>query len=197
MPNIERLRENLLCRGYDVSCFETSQQANQYLVEKLRGKTIGMGGLMTAKDMGLPELLKTVGSRLIWIWEEGDLQEAACAPIYLSSVNGAAESGELINIDGIGNRVSSTCYGHEELYLIFGMNKVEETFEKALWRARNIAAPKNAQRLNKKTPCAVKGDRCYNCNSPDRICKVLNVLWGPPKGFRRVEVIIVNEVLGF
>ena len=115
--------------------------------------------------------------------------------MYLSSANGLAETGEVINIDGIGNRVASTLYGHKKLYFIIGKNKLAPTYDEALWRARNIAAPKNAQRLGKTTPRAVKGDRCYDCKSPDRICRGLVVPWGPSMGVE-TEIVLVDEDLG-
>lgn len=196
MADIAKLQENLRKRGFAVSYFETAQEANAYLVPKLAGKTIGMGGTMTVQEMGLDAALTEAGCQLICHRLQGDPKEAAVAPVYLSSLNGVAETGELVNIDGTGNRVASTIYGHEELYLIIGTNKVEPTLEQAIWRARNIASPRNAQRLGRKTPCAVHADRCYDCNSPERICRALAVLWGPPKSFQRVEVVIVNETLG-
>ena len=106
-----------------------------------------------------------------------------------------AETGEILNIDGTGNRVASTLYGHNKVYFIIGINKIAPDFESALWRARNIAAPKNAQRLNRNTPCAVKGDRCYDCKSPDRICRGLTVLWGPMMGME-TEIVLIDEPLG-
>ncbi len=115
--------------------------------------------------------------------------------MYLSSVNALAETGEIINIDGAGNRVASTLYGHQKVYLVISRNKLAEDYESALWRARNIAAPKNAQRLNRKTPCAVKADRCYDCKSPERICCGLVVLWRPMMG-QDIEIILVDEDLG-
>jgi hypothetical protein len=82
------------------------------------------------------------------------------------------------------------------VYFVIGRNKLASTFDEALWRARNIAAPKNAQKLGRKTPCAVKGDRCYNCKSPDRICRSLVVLWEPSAGME-TEIVLVDEDLGF
>lgn len=196
MADLVKLQENLKARGFAVSRFETSAEANAYLAGKLAGKTVGFGGSMTVKEMGLPDALAQAGAALVGHWFGNTAEEAAAAPVYISSVNGAAETGELINIDGTGNRVASTIYGHEALYLVFGANKVEETFEKALWRARNIAGPKNAQRLGRKTPCAARGDKCYDCRSPERICRALAVLWAPPKGIGQVEAVIINETLG-
>ena len=115
----------------------------------------------------------------------------------LTSVNGLAETGELINIDGTGNRVASTIFGHEEVYFLVGSNKIAPDYDAALWRARNVASPKNAQRLGKKTPCAVRGDKCYDCKSPERICRALAVLWEKPTGIGRAEVVLIDEPLGY
>lgn len=101
-----------------------------------------------------------------------------------------------MNIDGRCNRVASIVYGHEKVYLIAGGNKIEADMERALHRARNIAAPLNAQRLGVQTPCAVKGERCFDCSSPQRICKGLSILWEAPIG-SAVEVVLIREDLGY
>ena len=110
-------------------------------------------------------------NRCLWHWKGDDRMDGMQTEVYLSSVNGLAETGELINIDGAGNRVASTLFGHKRVYFVVGANKIAPDYDAALWRARNIAAPKNAQRLKRKTPCAVKADRCYDCSSPERICR--------------------------
>ena len=139
---------------------------------------------------------------MYWHWETGQRTDAQCrqlanaAQIYLSSVNGLAMSGEIVNIDGRCNRVASIVYGHEKVYLIAGGNKIEADMERALHRARNIAAPRNAQRLGVQTPCAVKGERCFDCSSPQRICKGLSILWEAPIG-SAVEVVLIREDLGY
>ena len=76
-----------------------------------------------------------------------------------------------------------------------GRNKLAPDFHQALWRARNVAAPKRAQQMHKKTPCAIRGDRCYDCRSPERICRGLVVLWGPTLGMP-TEVVLIDEDLG-
>ncbi len=101
-----------------------------------------------------------------------------------------------MNIDGRCNRVASIVYGHEKVYLIAGENKIAANAERALHRARNIAAPRNAQRLGVQTPCAVKGERCFDCSSPQRICKGLSILWEAPIG-SAVEVVLIRETLGY
>lgn len=122
--------------------------------------------------------------------------EANVATIYISSVNGIAESGEIINIDGNGNRVSSLFYGHKKVYLVVGENKIAEDYDSALFRARNIAAPLNAKRIGAKTPCALNADKCYDCKSPERICRGLSVLWGKPMT-GEFEIILIHENLGY
>ena len=121
---------------------------------------------------------------------------AAQAEIYISSVNGISEQGEIVNIDNTGNRVAAISYGPSKVYLVVGANKVAIDYESALFRARNIAAPLNAKRLNRKTPCAAHADKCYDCNSPERICRNLSVLWNKPTG-AEYEVILISEELGY
>lgn len=200
--NFEVLKQNLEERGYQVSCFSTAKEATDYLDAQLEQKTIGIGGSITIEEMGLYEKLAT-HNQVFWHqrMSEGSTPEevrknADKAEIYFSSVNGIAETGEIINIDGRCNRVASICYGHQKVYLVAGKNKIAPDYEGALWRARNIAAPLNAKRLGRKTPCAVKADKCYDCKSPERICRNLSVLWEVPMGLE-IEVILIDESLGY
>ena len=195
MADFTKLRKNLEEKGYAVSVFETAKEAADYLDGKLDGLTIGAGGSITLQEMGLLERLAKHNS-VYSHWLGSTSEEAATAQVYLSSVNGAAETGELVNIDGTGNRVASGLFGHEKVYFVVGRNKVAPDYDGALYRARNVAGPKNAQRLNKKTPCAAKGDKCYDCKSPERICRALVTYWLKP-GSMDFEVVLVNEDLGY
>ena len=193
---LAEVKKNLEARGFTTGIFATAAEAADYLDSVIDRTTVGFGGSMTLQQMGLYERLGS-HNEVHWHWKEGAAERpaAARAAVYLSSANGLAETGEIINIDGAGNRVASTLYGHDKVYLVIGRNKLAPTYEEALWRARNIAAPQNARRLGKKTPCAVKGDRCYDCKSPDRICRGLVVLWGPMMGME-TEILLVDEDLG-
>ena len=122
-------------------------------------------------------------------------KNAMTTEVYLSSVNGLAETGEMVNIDGMGNRLAGTLFGHKRLYYVVGRNKLAGTYEEAVWRARNVAAPRRAQQMNKKTPCAVKADRCYDCKSPDRVCRGMTTIWGRMMG-QKAEVILIDEDFG-
>lgn len=195
MADIEKLRKNLEDRGIQSSYFATAQAAADYLDRQIDGTTVGIGGSMTVKAMGLYPRLSS-HNRVVWHWEGGSLEEAARTEVYLTSANGVAETGELVNIDGNCNRIASSVYGHKRVYFVVGINKIEPDYDRALWRARNVAAPKNAQRLGRKTPCAVKGDRCYDCKSPERICRGLSVIWGRPTPVEVMEVVLIGEELG-
>lgn len=193
----ETVKKNLEARGFQVTTFATAAEAAAYLDGAIDGTTVGMGGSITIKEMGLFDKL-SAHNEVFWHWANGPQErvKAAGAKVYISSANGLAETGEIINIDGAGNRVASMLYGHEKVYFVVGKNKLAPTYDEALWRARNIAAPKNAQRLATKTPCAVKADRCYDCKSPDRICRGLAVLWECIMGME-IEVVLIDEELGY
>lgn len=196
MTHFTNVENSLRQRGFAVKTFATGAEAAAYLDGAVDGKTVGLGGSLTLQEMGVFERL-SAHNTVYWHWVNGaeDRVRSASAQVYITSANGLAETGEILNIDGYGNRIASTLYGHEKVYFVIGRNKLAPTYDEALWRARNIAAPKNAQRLGKKTPCAVKGDRCYDCKSPERICCGLAVLWNAIMGME-MEVILVDEDLG-
>ena len=197
----DKIIDNLKKKGYEVSWFETKEEATAYLEETLVDSTIGFGDSVTFTQMGLYDALakkNTVHDPNQWHGDEflEVAKKAYDTDYFLTSVNGISEDGVIINIDGTGNRVGSSLFGHKKVFYVLGVNKFAEDTEKAIWRARNIAAPLNSQRIEYKTPCAVKGDRCYDCKSPDRICNALLVQ------FRKMtdtptEIIIINENLGY
>jgi L-lactate utilization protein LutB len=198
--DINKAMENLKSRGFDVSYFEDRTSAVAYLTGQIQGTTVGFGGSMTVSELGLYEALapgNTVFSHSVQPDKAAAKRGAAEAAVYITSANGIAESGEIVNIDGAGNRVAATLYNKKRVYYIVGINKFTDTLEQAVWRAKNIAAPKNAQRLNRKTPCARNADRCYNCNSPECICRALVIMWKKMMGLDKAEVIIINEDLGY
>ncbi|MGN1194324.1 MAG: lactate utilization protein [Acutalibacteraceae bacterium] len=197
-----KLKLSLEHSGYTVSVFDTADSAASYLESEINGKTVAFGGSVTVRDMGLYEKLSK-NNTVFWHWKplDGQTGKQVCAKardaeVYISSVNAIAETGEIVNIDGNGNRVAETTYGHEKVYLIAGRNKVADDLHSAISRARNIASPLNAKRLNMKTPCAEKGNRCYDCKSPDRICRVLSVFLEKPNGCE-YEVVLINENIGY
>ena len=199
------VEKNLKARGYTVACFKTASEAIKYLDGQIDQKTVGIGGSLTIDQMGLFEALQSHTTvswhQMMQQMPEGKTSQevraaANASAVYISSVNGLAETGEIINIDGTCNRVSAILYGHEKVYLVIGRNKLAKDYDSALYRARNIASPLNAKRLGVKTPCAAKGDKCYDCNSPERICRCLSVMWEKPMS-GEFEVILIDEDLGY
>ena len=193
----EAVQKNLEDRGFSVKVSAAGREAADYLDSVLDGTSVGIGGSVSVQQLGLYDRLAS-HNQVFWHWANGpeELPKAMTAEAYLTSVNGLAETGELLNIDGNGNRVASMLYGHRRVFFLVGKNKLAPTYDEALWRARNVAAPKNAQRLGKKTPCAAKADRCYDCKSPDRICRGLAVLW-QCMSTAEMEVLLVDEELGY
>ena len=199
MINIDETINNLKSRGFDASFFQSGKEAVDYLASSLKGETIGFGGSMTLEALGLYDRLKE-NNRVFWHWREKSdetYRNAAEAEVYITSANAVAQTGEIINIDGSGNRVANTLFGKKTVYIIVGINKLAEDYDKALWRARKIASPLNARRLNRNTPCAKGELKCYDCKSPDRICRALVVLWNKMYSTEKAEVIIINEELGY
>lgn len=182
--------------GFHTSFFPTAKAATTYLDAEINGKTVGFGGSMTLKTMDLYHILGS-HNQVSWQWLGDARQKAIESQVFICSVNASAETGELVNIDGTGDRVASTLFGHEKVYFVIGSNKLVPTLNDAIYRARNIAAPQNAKRLGLHTPCAVSGDRCYQCKSPDRICRIMNIMWQLPLGVPEAEIVCIDQPLGY
>lgn len=197
----ENLKQKLETNGFTVSVFSTGAEAADYLDREIDGKTVGIGGSMTITQLGLPDRL-AAHNTLHSHWVTGEnaeeaIRQAMTTDTYLLSANAIAEdTGEILNIDGTGNRVSSSLFGHKKVYFVAGRNKISRDYESALLRLRNVVAPKNAQRLKRNTPCAVNADKCYNCNSPERICNALVVFYKKIRSMD-MEVVLIDEELGY
>ena len=163
------------------------------------GSTVTMGGAMSAHEIGLVEALKNGNYNFIDRDAYEDKREAALlaydADVFLSSVNAMTDDGVLVNIDGNSNRVSAIAHGPKKVVFIVGMNKVCSDIDAAMKRARNVAAPINAQRFGIVTPCTQTG-KCMNCKSADTICcNFLITRYSRHVG--RMHIILVNDELGF
>ena len=167
------------------------------------GSSVGWGGSMTLKENGFFDALADANAYQIidrdtakTKEEEKKIYSEICAAnAFLMSTNAITLEGELVNVDGRGNRVSFLCYGPDKVIVVAGMNKVVTDVEDGIKRVRNMAAPPNCVRLNKKTPCAVTGT-CADCYSPDCICAqtvVTRLSFYPG----RINVILVGEELGY
>ena len=179
---------------------ETREKALEIALSLIpEGSSITMGGCMSAAEIGLVDAVKKGNYRFIDRNSFADPREgmlaAYDADVYLASANAMTQDGVLVNIDGNANRVSALAQGPKKVILIVGMNKICSDLDGAMKRARNVAAPINAQRFGLNTPCAKTGT-CMDCKSPDTICcQFLVTRFSRHAG--RIHVILVNDALGF
>ena len=167
-----------------------------------KGATVTMGGAMSAREIGLVDAVKTDEYHFIERENAKTAEEKRAAMLegydadyFLCGANAITEDGVMVNIDGNSNRVSFICQGPKHVLCIVGMNKVCVDVDAAMKRARNVAAPINAQRFGLNTPCAKTGS-CMNCKSPDTICCQF-LITRYSRHTDRIHVILVNEDLGF
>ena len=162
------------------------------------GSSVTMGGAMSANEIGLVDAVKSGNYNFLdraAMEPREALLAAYDADVFLSSANAMTEDGVLVNIDGNANRVSCIANGPKKVLFIVGMNKVCDDIDGAMKRARNVAAPINAQRFDINTPCKKTGS-CANCKSPDTICCQFLVT-RYSRHADRIHVILVNDNLGF
>ena len=182
--------------GYYAEDKEAALQQALELIEE--NSTISMGGCMSAHEIGLVQALQEGNYQYLdrsKMEPRGGLLAAYDSDVFLSSANAMTSDGILVNIDGNSNRVSCIAQGPKKVIFIVGMNKVCADLDSAMKRARNVAAPINAQRFEVKTPCKETG-KCFDCKSPDTICcQFLITRYSRHTG--RIHVILVNDNLGF
>ena len=184
-------------RGYYAATREEALSIALSLIEK--GSSVTMGGALSAHEIGLVDAVRSGDYRFIDRGAYADKRQAMLdaydADWFLSSANAMTEDGVLINIDGNANRVSAIAQGPKHVLFIVGMNKVCSDVDGAMKRARNVAAPTNAQRFGLNTPCSKTG-ACMNCKSPDTICCQF-LITRFSRHADRIHVILVNDNLGF
>ena len=199
----ERMIKNLNRRNMEACYCPTAAEAVKKVSELIAdGSSVTWGGSMTIRDMGLPQALRDRGTLEVLdrdlIEDRAEVvrlyERAFTADVYLSSANAISEDGVIVNIDGNGNRVAAITWGPKKVIFVIGMNKVAQTVEAALARARSTASPINAARFDIKTPCQTDGV-CHNCNSPESICNHVHFLRNSPRG--RHTVVLVGEDLGY
>ena len=199
----ERLIKSLKRRHMEAFYCPTAAEAVEKVSELIAdGSSVTWGGSMTIRDIGIPQALKQRGTLEVLDRDEvSDCDEvvriyerAFTADVYLSSVNAISEDGVIVNIDGNGNRVAAITWGPKKVIFVVGINKVAQTVEAALQRARSTASPINAARFDIATPCQTDGI-CHNCNSPESICNYVHFLRNSPHG--RHMVVLVGEDLGY
>lgn len=200
LKTISNLEKNNM-NGYFVNSKEEVVDIIKQIVSE--NAIVSVGGSMTLFECNVIDHLRSGRYEFLDRYKEGlkpeDIRyiyrESFFADAYFTSSNAITESGELYNVDGNGNRVAAMLYGPDKVIVVVGVNKIVKDIDEAVDRVKRVAAPANAIRLNKNTPCTEIG-HCVNCNSEQRICSKYTVMGRQPfKG--RVHVIIVNESLGY
>lgn len=199
-----KMIKNLNRRNMEAFYCATAEEAVRKVSELIEdGNIVTWGGSATVRDLGLPDVLRNRGTLEVLDRDLAETPEqqqeiylrAFTADVYLTSANAISENGVIVNIDGNGNRVAAITWGPKKVIFIIGLNKVAQTVEAALARARGTAAPINTQRFDLKTPCKIDGT-CHNCNSPDSVCSYIHFLRNSRNKGRHV-VVLVGEDLGY
>lgn len=196
--------EELEAHDFKVVYVKTKEEAVEEIWKHIvPDAKVGVGGSVTIRELGILDQLKARGNIIYDHWTPGLSKEESfqirkdqmTSNLFLSSVNAITMNGELVNIDGIGNRVNATNFGPGKVILVAGYNKIVEDVQEAIKRIKNVAAPINARRGNFDVPCAKLG-KCVDCNSPNRICRVIVIHERRPS-LTDILVILVGEELGF
>jgi hypothetical protein len=197
---IERLEAHDFKAIYVKSKAEAVEEILKHVIPNAK---IGVGGSVTIRELGILDQLKVKGNLLYDHWVPGLTKEESLktrkfqmtSDLFLSGVNAITLNGELINIDFAGNRTNATTYGPGKVILVVGYNKIVEDVQEAIKRIKNVAAPINARRLSIDVPCAKVG-KCVDCNSPNRICRVVMIHERRPF-LTDMLIILVGEELGY
>ena len=196
--------KNLKKRQFD-ACFADSEEKARALVFKMVGsfETFGIGGSSTVRELGIADALRNAGKTVHDHWQpdlspEQDfgirLAQGRC-DMFFCSANAISVEGEIVNVDGIGNRTSAMTFGPKKVVIVAGTNKLASDLDSALKRVREVAAPMRAKSLGIDTPCAATGF-CSDCASPQRICRITTILHCKPM-LTEMSVVLVNRRLGF
>ena len=197
------LVKNLQARHFEAYYCDNKELALRKALELIpEGAVVGWGGAHSAEQIGLMEAVhagpyRAIDRSLAKTQEERDqmMKEMMFGDVFLTGANGLSLDGQMVNIDGTGNRVAATIYGPKSVIVVAGMNKVEDTLEDAVRRARTVAAPMNNQRFGNDNPCSATGT-CGNCKNEKCICNQI-VITRHCRPIGRIKFILVGEALGF
>jgi L-lactate utilization protein LutB len=205
---LQKTKKALEANNFDAYIADNKDLAKKLaydtIIPAIAPQTISWGGSMTFVGTRLYEALKNDPRYTVLdtydksLSPEESLQrrrESLMVDLFITGTNAVTESGQLVNLDMIGNRVAALTFGPKQVILFIGRNKIVADREAAIARVKNYAAPVNVMRLDKKNPCAKTG-HCENCSSPERICNTWTIT---EKCFpkNRVKVVLINEEMGF
>ena len=201
---VKKTLEKLEAHEFKTMYVKTKEEATKEIWKYITPQTrVGAGGSVTIRELGILDQLKAKGNTVYDVWNTQLSQKASfqirknqtTSDLFLSSVNAVTMNGELVNIDGMGNRVNATSFGPRKVILVAGYNKIVVDVQEAIRRIKNVAAPMNARRLNLDVPCAKLG-RCVDCNSPNRMCRIVVIHeWRPT--WTDILVVLVREEMGY
>ncbi len=200
----EKTVKNLQKHGFDARLLPDLETAAGAIIEMISEyESFGFAGSDTTRRLGLPESLLQMGKTVYDHWQEGISAEESLnirkmqsrADCFLCSANAIAMTGEIVNVDGVGNRTNAMSFGPKKVVVVAGMNKVAKDLDRALDRVHEIAAPMRSRSLNMDTPCAKTGI-CADCNSEQRICRITTILHRKPM-LTDISVVLINQNLGF
>jgi L-lactate utilization protein LutB len=195
--------KNLKKNGFDAHFTPDADAARSLILNLISGyESFGFGGSSTTRALGLPEVLRQMGKTIYDHWAlptgmtdlETRLKQGRC-DCFFCSANAVSLTGEIVNVDGVGNRNNAMTFGCPKVVIAAGMNKVALTLDAALARIREVAAPMRAKSLNMATPCAETGI-CNDCNAPQRICRVTTILHRKPM-MTDISVVLIGQAMGF
>ena len=197
--DIEKTIKNVKLRGMDAVYFKTAAEAADYLISEIKDTTVGIGGCKTVDMLGIYDKLCETND-VAWHWKDGfsaeTYEKAGKAHVYLSSANAIAETGELVNIDGKGNRLAATTFAEgKKVYIVASTKKICPDLTSAIERARTVAAPENAKRFPGNQGCSAAG-KCVDCRSTDRKCCIMQIIMYKPIGSEKYELVLIDEDLG-
>ena len=200
----EKCVKALKDHGFDAHLVSTVEEARDLILSMISGyETFGFGGSHTTRSLGVKETLQAKGKTLFDHWEGNLFGEEnrkirlaqGRSDCFICSANAISATGEIVNVDAVGNRTAAMTFGPKKVIIVAGMNKVRPNLQSALERIREVAGPMRAKSLNLDTPCAKTGV-CSDCNAPKRICEVTTILHRKP-WMTDISVVLINESLGY
>jgi len=202
----KRAVEALKKRGFSAHYVETQARAKEMILKEIpSGATVGVGGSVTVRGLGVLEELKAKGHKVLDHWEipHSAVEESfqmrraqQTSDVFLTSSNAITLEGQLVNTDGSGNRVNAMTFGPRKAIVVAGVNKIVPDLERALQRIKEIGVPMNSKRLQINPPC-IQAGKCVDCRVPQRACRITSIIEWKPPFFSDYLVIIIGEELGF
>jgi L-lactate utilization protein LutB len=201
---LDELSAKLTARGFNTVILNTTDEIKDFIGKTIPADaTVGLGGSVTLRETGIDVLLKSRGNTVLDHWDNSKSfaenldtrKKQLTSDYFLTSINAVTKDGELVNIDGAGNRVAAMIFGPKHVIAIIGYNKIASSMDEAIWRTKNIASAKNSKRLGLNTPCAKTG-YCMDCKPSVSICRITSIISYKPM-LTEFTIILTPLELGY